>query len=239
MIPTLARSTGFALFLALASIACAGAFTKTEQSSRLYTPPDSTAAGGLRLRLLTLAKPMGVFAVNQADANRCYQGSAESGGWLFKGLPVGKYDLVAVFEDRFYEGLVLTHETNALTAADQASITGIIRASVPFFDTKAIHRMEGTTGHAAKCAIVFQEVRTRPVTLQSAEVRNDVQIRSIKLGYLEEVNIGWQLVNTREIMRIEVGGAMPKGVLPHAFVKELGNIRVTDTIKDLGGIRLN
>ncbi len=225
--------------LLAAATALGGEFTATEQSSRLYTPVDPAAGGGLRLRLLTTAKPMGVFALDQSDANRCYRGTAESSGWRFTGLPVGKYDLVTVFSDRFYEGLLLTREADTLTPADQTSINAIIQASVPFFDTKLVHRTGGITGHEGKAAIVFQEVRTRPVTLQSAEVRNDIQIRSLKMGFLEEVNIGWQLINTREIMRIEVGGAMPKGLIRHVYVKALGNIRVTDSIKDLGEIRLD
>jgi hypothetical protein len=229
---------GFAALWAVAT-ALGGEFTATEQSTRLYTPTDPAAGGGIRLRLMTASRPMGVFALNQTDANRCYHAAAEGDGWLFKGLPVAKYDLVAVFEDRFYEGLQLTRDADTLTPADQASIKTIIDASVPFFDTKLIHRTGGTTGRAGKASIVFQEVRTRPVTLQSAAVRNDIQIRSLKMGFLEEVNIGWQLINTREIMRIEVGGSMPKGLIAHHFAKALGNIRVTDTIKDLGEIRLD
>ncbi len=227
-----------AVVILAAATARGGALTASEQSTRLYTPSDAAAGGGIRLRLMTAAKPMGVFALNQADANRCYLGRSEADGWLFKGLPVGKYDLVVVLADRFYEGVQLARDADSLTPADQAFITRIIDASVPFFDTKRIHRMAGITGHAGKASIVFQEVRTRPVMLQSGEERKDIQIRSLKLGFLEEVNIGWQLVNTREIMRIEVGGTMPKGVIAHAYVKTLGNIRVTDSIKELGEIRL-
>lgn len=215
----------------------AGALTKTEQSSRLYTTPDAAAGGGLRFKLP--GKPTGVFALLQTDVNKCYQARPDADGWLVKGLPVGKYDLVVVFDDRFYEGLQLIRGTNNLTAADRASIQTIIANSIPFFEIKAVHRAEGITGRAGKCTLVLQEVRARPVTLQSAEVRNDIQIRSLKVAFLEEVNIGWQLINTREIMRIEVGGPMTKGVIAHHYLKELGNFRVTDTIKDLGELRLN
>ena len=222
-----------------AAAAGAGPFTDTEQSSRLYTKPDPSASGGIRLTLDAAAKPSGVFALLQTDANRCYAARADGAGWLVTGLPVGKYDLVVVFDDRFCEGLQLTRGPDSLTPADRASILTIITNSVPFFDTKKIHRAEGITGKAGKCAIVLQEVRTRPVLLQTFEERRDIQIRSIKIGFLEEVNIGWQLVNTREIMRIEAGGTMPKGLIAHRYVKELGNIRVTDAVKDLGEIRLN
>lgn len=228
-----------AALLLAAAAASAGPFTDTEQSSRLYTKPDPSAPGGLRFRLEAAGSPSGVFALLQTDANRCYRAAPDGDGWLLKGLPVGKYDLVVVFDDRFYEGLRLARETNTLTAADRASIQSIITNSVPFFDTKKIHRAEGTGGRGGKAAIVFQEVRTRPVLLQTFEERRDIQIRSLKAGFLEEVNIGWQLVNTREIMRIEAGGSMPKGLIPHRHVPALGGFRVTDAVRDAGAIRLD
>jgi len=231
-----------ALLLAAAAAlpAAAGPFTGTAQSTRLYTKPDPAAGGGIRVRLAPVASPPArLFAVAQMDPDRCYQASHANGTYLFTGLPVGKYDLVAVWEDRFYEGLLLAREPDTLTAKDRDSITAIINASVPYFDTKVIHRMAGATGRAGKSMIVLQELRTRPVLLQSGEERSDIQTRSIKIGRLEDVTIGWQLAATREIIRVEVGGAMFKGPIRHRFIDELGNIRVTDTIKDLGDIRLD
>ena len=59
------------LLLGLAVTACAGPFTRTEQSSRLYTQPVPSAGGGLRLRLAAAGIPAGVFALLQTDVNRC------------------------------------------------------------------------------------------------------------------------------------------------------------------------
>ena len=156
----------------------------------------------------------------------------------FTGLPVGKYDLVILYGDAFFEGLSLTQDENTLTDNDRASIADAIMKSAPFFNEKKIHRCEGTTGYAAKARCVLQEVRTRPVTLQSFELRSDIQVRSIKLVLPEDVNIGWSVVNTREIVRQEVGASEYKGMLPHHFNSNLGNIRVIDTIKELGNLSL-
>ncbi len=112
--------------------------------------------------------------------------------------------------------------------------------AVPFFDTKKIHRVAGTTGTAGKARCVLQEVRTGLILAQSAEELKNTQIRSLKLAWLEDVGAtGWQLINSRELVRQEVTGAMPKGILPHEFRAALGGIRVTDGIKNLGLVELN
>ena len=86
---------------------------------------------------------------------------------------------------------------------------------------------------------MLQEMRLRPVTLQDATVHAEIQIRSLKLALLEDVGaVGWHLVTTREIIRQEVAGNERKGVLPHKYSAALGGIRVVDSVKDLGEIRL-
>ena len=223
-----------------AAAALAGPYTDTEQSSRLYTRPDPSAAGGIRLHLATPAKnPAGVFAVSQLDQKLVYRAAVTDREAVFRGLPVGRYDLVIIYDDEFFEGLLLHREPSTLSSRDEELIDKVIQASVPFFDTKKIHRLQGTTGKAGKAACVLQDLRTRPVTLQDYSVRRDIQIRSIKLAKLEEVGPpGWQLVGTREIMRIEVGPDKPKGVIRHRFQEDLHGIRVTDSVRDLGEVRL-
>ena len=71
-----------------------------------------------------------------------------------------------------------------------------------------------------------------------AEVRADIQVRSIKLALSEDVDIGWSVVNTREIVRQEVAATDTRGILPHHLSTNLGDIRVIDTIKELGELSL-
>ncbi len=227
------------LILALIPFLRAGPYTQTEQSSRLYTPPDPSAKGGLRFQLTERSSPLaGVFAIPQLDQSRCYRAEIQGRNGLFRGLPVGRYDLMVVYHDVFYENILLSRTPDTLTNSDRENIKTTIDKSVPFFNVKTIHRLEGQTGKGGKASLILQDLRTLPVMLQDGSQRRDIQIRSLKLARMEEVHIGWQLVQTREIIRMEVGPDMPKGVLPHRQVSSLGNIRITDTIRDIGTLEL-
>lgn len=229
-------------FLLTASILLAGKTTKTAQSTRLYTKPDPAASGGIRAKLAAATMPVQqAFAIDNGNPKLVYQGAvAEDGREIgFAGLPTAIYDLLLVAPDRFYEGCRLARGPDTLTDRDRTNIAFTIYKSVPFFDTKKIHRCEGLTGRSGKVRCILQEVRTRPVTLQSGEVRSDIQVRSIKLAFLEDVGeAGWQMVQTREIVRTEVGPHDLKGLLPHCYLPVLGGIRVVDTDKDLGELNL-
>lgn len=229
-------------FLLTASVLLAGKITGTEQSTRLYTKPDPAASGGIRAKLVASTMPVQqAFAIDNGNPKLVYKGAvAEDGQAIsFASLPTAIYDLLLVAPDRFYEGCRLTRDPDTLTDRDRTAIVAIVKASVPFFDTKKIHRCEGATGRNGKVRCVLQEVRTRPVTLQSGEIRTDIQVRSIKLAFLEDVGeTGWQMVHTREIVRMEVGPRDVKGVLPHCYLPALGGIRVVDTEKDLGELNL-
>ncbi len=222
--------------------ALAGAYTGTEQSSRLYTAPDPAAGGGLHARVINSPAPiLQVFAMPADKSLRVYKGAVEAAGreFSFRGLPVAKYDLVLVTANGFIEGLTLTPDQDTLTEQDRRFIAATIMKSNPFFDTKQIHRCGGGTGDSGKARCVLQEVRTRPVTLQDASVRADIQVRSLKLALLEDVGApGWELTQTREVLRTEVAPGDRKGILPHAFNPRLGGIRITDSIKELGDLDL-
>jgi hypothetical protein len=215
--------------------------TGTVQSSRLYTSPDPAAAGGIRGRVSLTGTPLRhALAMPIDDPTRVYRGTVQGEGkeFVVQGLPTARYDLLLVFDDQVWEGFTLVRGDGSLTARDRQLIRDKLMVSTPFFDTKEIHRCEGTTGREGKARCVLQEMRTRPVTLQDASVRADIQIRSLKLALLEDVGpAGWHLVRTREFLRQEVGGNERKGVLPVEHVPGLGGIRVIDAVKDIGDIK--
>ena len=231
----------FTLLLPIPAL-LAGKVTSTQQSSRLYTRGDPNASGGIHAKLVVGATPVRqAFAIDNGNPKLVYQGKVTEDGKeiRFTGLPGAIYDLMLVASNRFYEGCRLARDPDTLTERDRKSIFFTINKSVPFFDTKKIHRCEGTSGRDGKVRCVLQEVRTKPVTLQSGVERTDIQVRSIKLALLEDVGeIGWQLVQTREIVRTEIGPTDLKGVLPHCHLPALGGIRVVDTEKDLGELNL-
>lgn len=219
-----------------------GPGTGTVQSSRLYTAPDPQASGGIQGRFDPPSKPAAaVFVLAIDNWKQVYRAAVAPDGRSFEctGLPVGRYDLLILADNRIVEGLTLSREESTLEAPDLKGIEEAVNKSTPFFDTKRLHRVAGNGGSEGKARALLQEVRTRPVTLQSAEVRSDIQVRSLKLVLAECAGRpGWALVNTREIVRQEVRGGEARGLLPHQHEPRLGGIRVVDAVKDLGNIAL-
>lgn len=245
-------------------------YSKTHVSINLYTKPSPDATGGLKGVITeNPSEVLGVLAmpqkfpnvsalddveggnaaknarnINKDMTNQVYLASLNSdNAFSFDGLPAGKYDLLVLCENCFYEGLLLNREEHSLTDKDTAAIKAKILESNPFFNVKNQHRIEGQTGAYGKARILEQEVRTLPVTLQSAEVLKHIQIRAIKLCLMESVGSSklgthWEMKKTREITRQEVGPPDTKGVIPGYFCKALQGIRVSSSVKDVGAIKL-
>jgi len=245
-------------------------YSKTNVGINLYSKPDPNAPGGIRGTIAdSPSEVLGVLAmpqkfpnvasledieggtsaknarnINTDMTNQVYLASLGSdNSFSFSGLPAGKYDLLVLCENCFYEGLLLNRETNNLTEADVASIKGKLKESNPFFNVKNQHRIEGQTGTYGKARVLEQEVRTLPVTLQNADVLTHIQIRSIKLCLMESVgtkSLGtrWEMKKTREITRQEVGPPDTKGPIPGYFCKTLQGIRVSTAVKDVGAVSL-
>jgi len=231
----------FLAFLSVSISSLAGPASGTVQSTRLYTSPDALAGGGI---LGVIAQPRveikGAFAVNSNDPSKVYRGKISEDGreFSFTGLPVGKYDLMILYPGDFYEGFRLHRGEGSLTKKDLTHIDETVGRSVPFFDTKKIHRVTGSTGTAGAARAVLQELRTNKIVDQQAVEMVGYQIRSIKLAMLEDVGVGWHLVRSREIVRTEVAPGLVKGLIRHHYHAPLGGIRVTRTVKNLGQLNL-
>ena len=227
------------LLLARAGKNMTGGHTGTEQSSHLYTKPDPAAGGGIRMKIFSPTNIVAALAVPQFQTERVYKAKVSGHEIEFGGLPAGKYDLMILCTDCFIEGFQLSRGADSLTHSDRTNIADVVQKSESFFETKKILRIEGTTGDDGKVVCLVQDLRAKPVTLQSAEVRADVQIRSIKLEVLEYTGVaGWQLTVTRELVRTEVAGNERRGLLEHHSNGGLSGIRVTDSVKDLGIVLL-
>src|ERR1700677_4143788 len=131
------------------------------ERTRLYTKPDPANTGGLKGHIAKPEIPIEqILALPTDSIEDVYQGEITGptrNAFTFKGLPVGKYDLVVIYPAAFYEGLQLDRDPSTLTAEDLKKIDASIPKSEPFFTKKIVHRLEGVTGRAstARCICTY------------------------------------------------------------------------------------
>ena len=201
----------------------------------LYTEPDPTATGGIEGHIVTPALPVeSVLAIPADEPRFVYEAQIvgeDRRRFYLKGLPMRKYDLVVIYRDRFYEGLRLHREPDTLSREDRAKLKRIVDASEPYFKKKFIHRVEGTSGRGnlarATCTIVRDA--------SSAEGHSDFR-RTFKLLMFKDVGPGWQVARTRDLFPVSYrpGEPLPR----HSYARQLGGIRVTRSIKNIGDLKL-
>jgi len=245
-------------------------YSNTQVGGKLYTEPDASAYGGIRGTLTDLpSELLGVVAVQQRFTDIASRDAGEGGtaaknarnttkeieiptylaslgsnnSFSFRGLPPGKYDLLVICDNAMYDGILLAREISTLTDADIKVITDKVGESNPFFNLKNIQRIEGVPGGYGKARLLGQDMRTLPVTLQSAEVLSHIQIRSMKIYQLEQIGTAklgpmWTIKRTRELVRQEVGPPDTKGPIPNFFCQALQGIRVSTSVKDIGTVAL-
>ena len=206
-----------------------------------YTKLDPSASGGIKGKIVNPSTPpIGVFIVCPNQIGWCYR--AELGGesgreFEITGLPMERYDLIILYGDTLYEGLVLTANEDTLTTYDKEGIEAQVTKSEPFFDQKIIFRIEGQTGDGEKAHGIAAFIRNKESLDQAFRVYTDHR-RSIKVIHMMDVGPGWQMTKDREVYVdfVKPGtGAKIKDI----YRSWLGGIRVTDKVKDFGEMDLS
>lgn len=135
------------------------AYGQVSTGSHLYTQPDPSAGGGIQGRVAAPARPLvAAYALPPDEPRFVYRGAVgATGTFSFPGLPPSRYDLILVFEDAFYEGLVLSRKGSPMPSGDREAIEDIIGKSEPYYTKKFVHRIEGRggTGGVARCICTF------------------------------------------------------------------------------------
>lgn len=233
------RSLLFALLLAGTAFA-----VEPPERTRLYTKTDPANTGGLKGRIAKPELPIEqILAIPAENPEELYAGEVtgpKRDTFQFTNLPVGKYDLVVIYDLAFYEGLQLNRDASTLTPEDRKKIEASIQKSEPFFPKKIIHRVEGVTGRGSTARVVatFSREKGSELLLQQFEgtsQRPDFR-RTYKLVMLKDVGPGWQITRARDLYPVWVD---PKHALPayhHSTV--LNQLRVADQLKDLGDLDL-
>ena len=198
---------------------------------RIYTNPDPAAAGGIEgSTAIALTHALAI----DHDRVRVYRADLGDGGKTFQflHLPVGKYDLVLVAAGAVFEGLALGDPPDNPDPMSAKNLRTRIGAADSFFNRFAIHR----TGLAGDQALAFVErVRDRLTLKQSGE-KLDANLRRFEIIELTKAADDWQMATTRHIYREEETGNT--AFLKHFFVSAIGNLRVVDTVKQLGTLAL-
>lgn len=218
----------------LAALALAAAPAARAERDRLYSPADASSSGGIEGEIASPSSPiLEILAVPPDEPRLVYRGTvtgSDRRSFRFDGLPMRKYDLVVIYDDRFFEGFDLNRGEDTLTTEDRAQINQTIQKAEPYFTVKTIHRLEGTTGrgNSARCVVTF--LRDRSST-NGSDFR-----RAFKLVMLKQVGPGWQVVRTRDLYPT---WTKPDKARPaHKYVPELSGIRVTDHINNIGKLNL-
>jgi hypothetical protein len=210
------------------------------KSLLLYTPPDPSATGGLRL-----VSPVPLefaFAIPESNQEHVYKGTiaGDQKEVSFANLPISLYDLLLVTRDHFYEGISLNRDENSLTPKDLSSIEEIFSRSIPFMNVKRTETVKGAPGDDGRATALVQWMRIGGNLLnQNDDLMVGHQIRSLRLAFLADVGPGWQVTGTRELLRTDVFPDMPRGLLGVTHVDDLNGVRVVDSVKDLGPVNLS
>jgi hypothetical protein len=232
----------------LASLLFAGAAVAEEkeppQRTRLYTTPDPANTGGLQGHIAKPALPIEqILATPATNPEEVYLGEitgANKDAFLFKNLPIGKYDLIVVYPTAFYEGFQLTKDASTLSAEDRKGIEATIQKSEPFFSKRVINRLDGETGRAsfARCIVTYYREKGSELLMETYKggfSRPDWR-RTFKLVTLKQVGPGWQITRARDLYPVWV---KPNSPLPeHHFSSAISQIRVADQVKNLGDLDL-
>ncbi len=239
--PIFAISVGM-LQIGLMALAVMATTDEALEHQRLYTPPDSSAAGGITGRIVSPAGSVRqVVAIPAAHPERAYRAEYTDESrrtFRFRGLPMDRYDLVVIFENVAYEGLRLTRGENSLTSVDLQQIKETIERSEPFFTVKILHRVEGETGRGNQARAFCTFARDLEAEMYAIIERFGYR-RTHKLVVLQQVGPGWQLVRARDLYPIWVEFDQKPLLRPvHHYRPILSGIRVTDQVRDLGELSL-
>ena len=200
---------------------------------RIYTAPDPAATGGIEG---TAPMPLTHALAIDHDRIRVYRAGLcdEGKTFHFLHLPVGKYDVVLVADGSVFEGLSLGDPAGDLDPASAQNLRARIGAADSFFNRFAIHRI-GLSGDQALAFV--ERIRDR-LTLQQSGDKLNSNLRRFEIIELAKADDDWQMSTTRHIYREEEPVRENPAFMKHFFVSAIGNLRVVDSVKQLGTLTL-
>jgi hypothetical protein len=205
-----------------------------DTAGRIYTAADPSNSGGI-----TGSLSKGVITYAMAidhDRKRVYRGEVKGSDFSFTGIAVGKYDIVLITSDnKLYEGLSLGEPTKGLPPVLLQNLQKRVAKADEFYNRSVIHR----AGIIEERALTLVErIRDRKMLKQNADVM-DAEMRRLEVIELTKSTDDWQMSSSRHFYReAEPGAGRQRAFLEPKNISALGNIRVVDSVKQLGTIAL-
>ena len=220
-------------FLGVLLLICCAALLRADPG-RIYTVPDSAATGGIEG---TAPMPLTHALAVEHDRLHVYRADLTDGGrtFQFHHLPVGKYDLVLIGAgNTVFEGLALGDQSANPDPVSEQNLRTRVGAADSFFNRFSILR----TGVNGEQALAFVERIRDRLTLQQSGEKLNANLRRLEIIDLAKAGDDWQMSTTRHIYREEEPLRANPPFMKHFFVSAIGNLRVVDTVKNLGTLTL-
>ncbi len=221
------------VLLSLLMALCFAAVCRADPG-RIYTTPDPKDLGGIEGK--TEIPLTHALAVDH-ERIHVYRAELTEGGKSFRfgNLPVGKYDLVLVTQDHIvFEGLTLGDIPAEPDGTSRQNLQKRVAVADSFFNRFIVHRM-GVSGDQA--LLFVERIRDRQTLKQSGEKLSS-NLRRLEIIELERAGDDWQISSTRHLYREEEPVRENPPFMKHFPVSGIGNLRVIDSVKQLGVLSL-
>lgn len=206
-----------------------------QNTKGFYTQTKPGTAGGLTAKVDTAL----TYAIAlERDRTSAYKGtlSEENTRFHFANLPTGKYDLLLFTKGSLvFEGLQLGEPADLGSGAGRKNLEERVAKADAFFNKYKLHRM-GLIEDGSKLLALVERMRDKE-TLTGAGEKLNGPVRRFELAQFDRAADTWSFMVNRHLYREEDAAGRVE-FLDSKFVPALGNIRVIESVKDLGVLAL-
>ena len=179
------------------------------------------------------------LAIAVSDRQKLYKGTLTDGnkGFRLEHLPVGKYDVILFGANATVAEGVSSGSTDEkkLPAPSAKNLDLRISKQEAFFNKYKTHRV----GIEGERAIAFVErLRDKGDILKQSGEKLNYDLRRFEVIEMEQAKDDWQVAVARLLFREQEPIGARRHWFRHGYVPTLGNIRVVDSIKDVGKIEM-
>ena len=207
-----------------------------QNTKHFYTQPKPGAGGGIIARVDTALTHAIALERDRVSAYKATL-SEENTRFHFANLPTGKYDLLLFTKQgTLFEGLYLGDSAESVSGEGRKNLEERIAKADAFFNKYKLHRM-GLIEGGSKLLALIEKMRDNETLTGGGEKLNG-PVRRFELAQFDKAADTWSFLVNRHLYR-EEEEAGRSDFLGSKFVPSLGNLRVIESVKELGSISLN